>query len=505
MMAARRPAESGPLVVWEMDGHRGERVRACCAAAGEAGVRPGLPLAEARLLLERVPSSVGQVSIVRDDAEQDRLGLLDEAEQGWRFTPLVGISEETRPRSILGNVTGCAHLCGGEQGLARDMQACWAGRGYQVRVAIAGSIGLAMAVAYAAQLQRKAAAPLVVPAGDERKWLERMPVESLRFDQQVVEDLRELSLRTVGQLLSLPDGSWRSRFGDGTVRRIQEALGERPEPLQCLPFLESVSARQDFEHPVRSVEIVECQLRGLVERVVQRVWGQGRGVLKLVCQVEDTAQSCQAWEVRMIEGVREAGHVWELVRLQLQSRRLPTEVTRLEVIAEEVVILRPRQETLFESEEGSRGVREVSRLVERLGSRLGQGAVLQPRANEELIPEHAGELLSADCELLRDWPSGRETTRWQPGPAARPLRLVPDPVAVELVSVGREGPPVRFYWQDRLLHVVRHWGPERIETGWWRQTGVARDYYRVETSCGEWFWLFRQRDQQDWFLHGVFE
>ena len=51
----------------------------------------------------------------------------------------------------------------------------------------------------------------------------------------------------------------------------------------------------------------------------------------------------------------------------------------------------------------------------------------------------------------------------------------------------------------------RIWGPERIQTGWWRGQSALRDYYRVETAEGQWFWLFRQLSDRRWFLHGVFE
>ncbi len=55
-------------------------------------------------------------------------------------------------------------------------------------------------------------------------------------------------------------------------------------------------------------------------------------------------------------------------------------------------------------------------------------------------------------------------------------------------------------------HIIRgYWGPERIETGWWREAVVERDYFRVETNTGQRFWLFRQNDSGQWFLHGEFE
>ena len=76
---------------------------------------------------------------------------------------------------------------------------------------------------------------------------------------------------------------------------------------------------------------------------------------------------------------------------------------------------------------------------------------------------------------------------------------------IEVVSIVPEGPPLRFRWRQEEHTIRWSWGPERIETGWWREQHVRRDYYRVETAAGSWFWLFRRREDGHWFVHGVFE
>jgi protein ImuB len=63
---------------------------------------------------------------------------------------------------------------------------------------------------------------------------------------------------------------------------------------------------------------------------------------------------------------------------------------------------------------------------------------------------------------------------------------------------------VVFKLAGREQQVVRHWGPERIEAGWWRGRTVRRDYWRVETASGERYWLFRQLGSGQWHLHGQF-
>ena len=73
------------------------------------------------------------------------------------------------------------------------------------------------------------------------------------------------------------------------------------------------------------------------------------------------------------------------------------------------------------------------------------------------------------------------------------------------MAAAPQGPPVRFEWEGRAHRVLQYWGPERIVTGWWTDQQGARDYYRVEIDTGEWYWVFRQLGEEDWFVHGVFE
>lgn len=87
----------------------------------------------------------------------------------------------------------------------------------------------------------------------------------------------------------------------------------------------------------------------------------------------------------------------------------------------------------------------------------------------------------------------------------RPLHVLEKPERLQVMAVAPDGPPVRFHTTGHEHQVARHWGPERITTGWWRSEGIHRDYYRVETTEGRRFWLFRHQRSGKWFLHGVFD
>ncbi len=73
-----------------------------------------------------------------------------------------------------------------------------------------------------------------------------------------------------------------------------------------------------------------------------------------------------------------------------------------------------------------------------------------------------------------------------------------------MFSVHWDGSPQQFGWNGRKHFIERSWGPERIETGWWRGDDVRRDYYVVETTTGERYWLFQNLMDESWHLHGIF-
>src|SRR5262249_23112353 len=83
-----------------------------------------------------------------------------------------------------------------------------------------------------------------------------------------------------------------------------------------------------------------------------------------------------------------------------------------------------------------------------------------------------------------------------------PVELLAKPLAIHVTTVNEA--PCRLAYGQRSYAIVSAWGPQRVDTGWWRGHGIHRDYYRVGTDAGERFWLFRDRTRGTWFLHGIY-
>ncbi|MFT7294229.1 MAG: protein ImuB, partial [Pseudohongiellaceae bacterium] len=48
-------------------------------------------------------------------------------------------------------------------------------------------------------------------------------------------------------------------------------------------------------------------------------------------------------------------------------------------------------------------------------------------------------------------------------------------------------------------------GPERIETAWWEDHDVRRDYYIAQEGNGSRLWIYHERSgERRWLLHGYF-
>jgi protein ImuB len=354
--------------------------------------------------------------------------------------------------------------------------------GLDARVSLADTIGAAWGVGRWGRAG-------VVPRGGSEAALLPLPVAALRLSPAIVETLNELDIRTIGQLQALPRASLTSRFGASVAKRLDQALGQLPEMIVPVRGTEPICAGWDFDEPAADRRSLELCLHQLIEQVAAALQERQLGVQQLTCRVDGIS-----FIVGTTGSTASVPHLWELVRLHLERVALPREVRRVEIRAT-LTSRRVEQQQQIISEERA-DPRELRLLLDRLGSRLGSGALLRPALVPDPFPEFA-------CRFDSVFDAATEERPPNPTGLFRPVRMFPRPIPVEVVSVVPDGPPLRFRWQNEDHTVDHPWGPERIVGGWWRGKQVCRDYYRVETIAGRRFWLFRTEGA--WFLHGVFE
>jgi len=453
-----------------------------------------------------------------------------------QFSPIVALDESEACDTLLLDITGVAHLFGGEASLAQLVVSKCRCRGLPARVAVADTVGAAWAVAHfglfdcglgIADCGFRCVRPfsnpqsaIGAPALAGHPQLGPLPVAALRVSQETVRLLTTLGIHTVAGLAALPRDQLTVRFGPQLLLRLDQFTGAREEVLVAVRQPPVATAQHLLEYPVWRCDAIRQILQRLIQQICDQLFQRGQGVLRFSCRLDLPAGSALQVPVGLYQPSASAEHLLGLVDLQLERLKIREPVTAVQVTVTASDRMEARQlgiaECGFRIADYDEAHRQLAHLVDRLSSRLGRDAVLAPRLLADAVPECACRLepitglkkrSSRNSHTARSEAQG---TRGQSSLQAflRPLWLNPQPIALPVTAVILDGPPMRFRWSGHSCEVAAWWGPERIETAWWRQRAprrVRRDYYRVETTSGQRFWLFRRRDDDQWFLHGEFD
>ena len=228
-----------------------------------------MPLADA---LSFVPGLA--TAAAEPEAESWRLRRL--AEWCGRYSPW------TAPDGIDGvkiEITGCAHLWGGEEALAADLIARLDRQGIACRIAIADTLGAAWALA---RFSQTASGAVILPPGETRAGLAPLPVEALRLDPATAQGLRRVGLKRIGELYAMPRDALARRFGEAVARRLDQALGDLPEPLSPLGETPARRVRLSFAEPIADPADLALAAERLAADLVARLAREGTGARRLV-------------------------------------------------------------------------------------------------------------------------------------------------------------------------------------------------------------------------------
>lgn len=414
------------------------------------------------------------------------------------------------------DITGVAHLFGGEAALLADAEKRLVRLGFTVRGAIADT----PAASWAWARYRQPQADPILPEGDTRALL-ALPVATLRLERETVLALGRLGLREIGTVAALPRAPLAQRLGEPLMRRLDQFFGRAAEPISPRKLAESWIARLIFAEPIgRREDCDEATLR-LVTQLCGKLAREGQGARRLELAFYRVDASVQRLAIGTSRPTHAPSHVVRLFAERLETIDPGFGIEAVALEATEVEALAPLQGGL----DSSGGEGDLAALVDRLQNRLGRGRVLQLVPVESHVPERAEMRVPA----LSSGPSlshlrGRGTAAEIPLPAGegggrisgrvrgavRPIKLLAPPEPIEAMAPIPDDPPFSFRWR-RVLHRVAHAdGPERIGPEWWKPNpGRPRDYYRVEDTEGRRFWVYREglydgRQPPRWFLHGFF-
>lgn len=460
---ARRPesAERAVLIV-DRSGSR-PSVLDCLPAA--SGIEPGMTLEEALALqpaavllepdepyyareFERLLDALGEVS-----------DQIEGAELGRTYVGLDGLQA----------------MHGGERPMLDAFCAAVPER-FQPRIGVGPNKFTAFVAA------RTRGSPGIRRVGrDAAAFLAPHPLDLLPAAPDLLEDLRRLGWRTLGDLAAQEPDALLDRFGSEGRRLWELASGIDERPLGPRVAEEAVAETLSLPAGANSLELLRLAVDTLLTRVFARPGMQGRtaGTATLTYVLEDAPDWRKEFHFKQRVGDwRRAANIIK-ARLETEHPQAPVEAMTIELTR--ITGATGEQLSLFPD----RRADQERRLLEterQLRARLGGRPALQ-----RLV----------------------EVAPWHPLPEQRTLRVSIDPAQAESMRPVTAPTPVEVR-EDLRRHPLavqdgRRWREvATIEDRWsfefwWRPTPIQRAYYRVSGEDGRRLTLYRDEATQQWY------
>ena len=489
----RRASPDDPPLVLSIKSNNARILYAVDLKAARLKLVPGMALASARAM-------VRELTVVEADEPADARLLAGIADWCDRFTPFVAIDGLD---GLLLDITGAAHLFGGEAAMLETVRASLARQGFTIRAALAGTAAAARALA------RYADATVAAP-GTEAEAVAFLPVAALDLDSKDTHALRRAGLKTIAQVAGRARAELTARFGKEMVFKLERALGQSEKPISPRRILPDYMAEHRFAEPVTAEAVVADSILSLAGSLCSLLEERGQGARALEASFFRSDGAVSRITLETARPLRDPKIIARLFRDRLDALADPIDpgfgfdLIRLGALHAERLV--PESVGL---EARPDDAKEIAFLIDRLAARFGSHRILTFQPQDTHIPEAAGVAVPAqhapDTKLNWEARITGEAPR-------RPLRMFSRPEPIDVMAQVPDGPPLRFRWRRALHAVTRAEGPERIAMEWWRNQNPqpTRDYFRVEDEAGKRFWLYRdglygrEPFAPRWYVHGLF-
>jgi len=525
---------SRPLALWEKQ-QGAMRLAAVDIEASRANLSPGQNLSDARAL-------VPELELREIDRAYIEQVFSDFADWHSNASPIVAVHSAVAPYGdLILDITGVAHLFGGETKMLELLVGRLRQLGFTVSGAIADTVGAAWALAHFAPGK-------IAPSDDIEAALAPLPVVALRLADSQVAGLNQMGLKRIGQLYGRDRRALQARFGATLILRLDQALGHIEERITPRLPLAEYHAERRFAEPIGFMDDVLMTARDLAIQLGIRLEAEGVGAQTFHLLLYRVDHKVMNLTINAGRATRDPNHIAQL--FVHRSERLEGEydagfgIDMIRLAASSISEVQSTQVGAFEVRDGAE---DLDRLYDRMSSRLAPLALTRSKFVNTHIPERAVKLEPVIAQTGDD-PNAMPDPELQ-----RPLRLLPQPEPINVLAEVPDGPPMRMVWRRIAYRVLKASGPERIEAEWWRagktldvlmpppsrekrgdprddpkkpKPAVAeaehvsrleafdpltsvRDYYIIEDDGGRRFWIFRiglygASEAPRWFMHGFF-
>jgi protein ImuB len=462
-------------------------------AALAAGIRPGLS-SNAALALKPA------LCLEERDPNREARVLQALAEWAEKFTSFVCIEA---PSLLLLEIAGSLKLFGGVKALRQRIVSGLASQGFNAATAIAPT---PLAATWLARAGRKVC---ILDARNLNGKLGPLPLSCLGWPDAVAESLRGMGVSCIGECLRLPRQGFAKRFGAARLLELDRALGRLPDPRVNYRAPERFATNYDLQEEQSDSALLLNACQELLLRLERFLLTRQMAVQHVLFSFFHLQAPATHLTLGCVQADRAVQHWFDLLQIKFDRLALPAPVIAIQLRAGRTQDFSAETDVLpFNTQAKRQNQLSIAHLAERLSARIGDASVHGITTVAEHRPQYAWRRQDvcgavAHCANVPGHRAGHERSklldesqRHNSLVLRRPLWMLREP----RLLATEEGKPVC----EGVLQLLD--GPERLETGWWDDDGIARDYFVARNPGGVHLWVYRNRNREShlWFLHGIF-
>lgn len=323
-------------------------------------------------------------------------------------------------------------------------------------------------------------------AGEERAFVERVPLASLDIDPVARDRLLALGIKHVGEFLRLPPGTLKQRLGPAADAVYNLASGRTWAPLAPVAAEETYERQVEFDAPESNTERVLFVAKRLLDALAGDLSARALAIVDLALHLTLDNRTAQTEHVRPAAPTADPAQLLPLVRLRLDALHLASGIVELRVTAD---TCRAAEQQMHLISRGRRDPDAANQAFARLRAEFGEDAVV--------------------CACLCDAHLPGARFSWEP------IAKMPVTAAPRVVSAR---PMVRRIFERPAAHrqpqlpgsepfvpAAKAHGPFVFSGAWWNGSGVHRDYYFAETGDGSLQWMYYDHRRKRCYLQGDVE
>lgn len=336
---------------------------------------------------------------------------------------------------------------------------------------------------------------LVYQKSNLRSALGKLSTDVLNLNKEQNRRLYNMGIRELKDIWRLPTDGIRKRFGSEFVGQLNKALGKAQEPTNnYLPpptFSSSYDLPYELENLDRLLPVIDEIIAQLCDFLTRRDLSSSHLVFSLFHE----KQSPTCVEIALRQPSRSSAHFLLLIETYFHNLTIPAAViaVRLDVNQFDAFISHTDALPLDGKPDPASRESNLNQFMEQLKARLGDNYLRSISCAAEHRPEYASISLDFNGQSKTFFSKKGSHNRAAVRP--RPLWLLEEPEEL----IAKNG---RLYHRKAISIIS---GPERIETAWWADNDVRRDYYIAQEANGSRLWIYRERSgERRWLLHGYF-